>query len=65
MTLTIREAQQAKMVLTATITKALNTFSAQTGLRVDYVNVHSVRVFSYEETFTESHHYDVTVSISM
>ena len=38
-TITLREAQQAKKVLTNTIAEALKAFTAQTGLRVDSVNV--------------------------
>ena len=71
MTLTIREAQQAKMVLTATITEALNTFTARTGLRVGSVDITTgIRYGCEYDTRTRNFvepevHYAVTVSVSM
>lgn len=71
MTLTIREAQQAKMVLAATITEALNTFTARTGLRVDSVDITTeIRYGCEYDTRTRNFvkpevRYEVTVSVSM
>ena len=69
--ITLHEAQQAKRVLTDTITEAINAFTVQTGLRVDSVNVtaRGLQELAYN-TLTRNLvepkvHYEVTVDVTM
>lgn len=69
--ITLHEAQQAKRVLTDTITEALNAFTVQTGLRVDSANVTALCLQELEyNTLTRNLvepkvHYEVTVDVTM